>query len=133
MALAHSPEFRRGPQLLLAVTTVAGLLGTLVPGEPSWQRVVALPYAFFLVCGGFAAGWLLAHVFRLLFGWISQGLARGLSLLYFYGAPLGAILMLLLSAWDPAGIDGQEVTLREMILFVPASLGISAGIRHVLN
>ena len=124
---------RRGPQLIFVVTVVAGVLGMLVPGEPTWQRWAALPYAFFLVGGAFAGGWIIAHFIRLFFGWISLRLARGLSLLYFYAAPLGAILLLVLSASDSAGIDGQEISLREMILFVPASLGFSAGVRQVLN
>jgi len=133
MTWPHTSEFRRGAQIIFWVSTAAGVLGTLVPGEPAWQRIASIPYAFVMVGGGFAAGWLVAHFWRLTLGWIAPSLAYRLSVLYFYGAPLSAVLLPLLSTYDAAGLEGQGVSLREMILYVPASLGVSAGVRHALN
>ena len=133
MTLPHSPEFRRGPQIIFVVAALAGVLATIVPGEPFWLRVASIPYAFVMVGAGFAAGWLVVHFVRVMLGWISPSLVRGLGLLYFYLPPIGAVLLPLLSAYDAAGLQGQEMSLREMILYVPASLGVSAGARHVLN
>jgi hypothetical protein len=133
MMFPHASNFRYGSQITFAVAAGAGVLGAIVPGDPLWQRIASPVFAFVMVGGGFAAGWLILKFFAVILGRIAPSIVRAIGLLYFYMAPVGAVLQLVFSALDPAGIQGQEISLREMILFVPAAVGVSAGVRRVLQ
>lgn len=133
MPYPHSPEFRYGSHIVFAVALLAGVIGTAMPGVPFALRVASLPIAFAMVGTGFAGGWLVVHLLRLMLGWISPLLVYRFGLLYFYAPPIGAALLPLLSAFDAAGPNGQPLSWHEMLMYVPASLGVSAGARHVLN
>src|SRR5262245_35745709 len=131
MMLPHRAEFRHGREIVFWSATAAGATAMLVPGEPYWSRMLSLPGAYFMVGGVFGGGWLIAHFFRLVLGWLSPTLAILACVFYFYGTLLGAAAMLLIIPLDPERPSGQE--LRELILFVPAALGVAAGTRYVLN
>ena len=130
MTLPHRPEFRHGRELVFITATVAGAVAMLIPGDPIWLRMLSIPVTYLYVGASFGAGWLMAHLFRVVFGWLSPSFAIGVCLFYFYGMLFGAVALLLILPFDLERPSGQE--LRDMVLWLPASFGFAAGIRFVL-